>query len=76
MSFLSRLITRLCSPSAAPPIPRLVADIALNRENNFWCPYIGGAVLVLTTDPDGLVNVALHDQPGIVIPGIDPKRFT
>ena len=63
-------------PSAPQPIPRLVADIPLNRSNNFWKPYIGSAVSVLTTDPDGFVTVVVHDQPGIPIPGVDPKRFT
>jgi hypothetical protein len=75
MNLFSRLLKRFFHP-AAQPIPRLVADIPLNSDNSFWKPHIGAAVLILTTDPDGLVNVVLYDQPGIVVSGIDPKRFT
>lgn len=52
-----------------------VADIPLNRENSFWTPYIGTAVEVHSMDPDGLVNVKVHDQDNL-IRGIDHKRFT
>ena len=74
MKILDR-IRRFFNPPP-PAVPRIVADIPFNQDNPFWKPYIGAAVLILTTDPDGLVNVVLHDQPGIVVPGIDPKRFT
>lgn len=76
MSLIFRLLKRFFHPPVPQPVPRLVADTPLNRDNSFWKPYIGSSVLILTTDPDGLVNVVLPAQPGIVIPGIDPKRFT
>jgi hypothetical protein len=76
MSLIFRLLKRFFHPPAPQPVPRLVADIPFNRDNSFWKPYIGSAVLILATDPDGLVTVVVYDQPGIPIPGIDPKRFT
>lgn len=74
-----KILARICNLFRAPEpqqIPRMVADVEMNRTNEFWRPYIGTAVTVLTTEPDGLVTVVVYDQPGIPIPGIDPKRFT
>ncbi len=54
---------------------RMVADSPFNQGNNFWKGYIGTEVVIESKDPDGMVNVKVHDQD-ILIRGIDPQRFT
>jgi hypothetical protein len=54
---------------------RMVSNNTMNNENNFWKPYIGTEVVIESFDPDGMVNVKVHNQD-IIIRGIDPQRFT
>lgn len=51
-----------------------VADVELNRENNYWRPLIGREGVIIDKELDGLYDVAIiPDIP--LVQGVKGERF-